>query len=142
MKKGLFFGAATIVLGILVSVLSFVLLPFCKPMGHMVMRCHTTSTVDGFIGIAVALIGIAYLVLPGFRNALSATVIAAGVLVALVPALFVGVCANPHMPCHAISSSVLQLIGILIALVGIANSVYLLNRSILREESNNESYRT
>ena len=63
MTNGLFFGSITVVLGTITSLLSFVLLPFCNPVG-MVMRCHYTSVADGFVGIAIALIGVAYLLLP------------------------------------------------------------------------------
>ena len=51
MTNGIFFGSITVLLGTITSLLSFVLLPFCNPVG-MVMRCHYTSVVDGFIGIA------------------------------------------------------------------------------------------
>ena len=106
------------------------------------MRCQKTSSVDGIIGIVIAIFGIAYIAIPKAQKALSAAVIAGGVFAALVPAVIVGVCAAPHMHCHSISSPVLQITGIVIALVGIANSIYLLNRSITRQETLNESNHT
>jgi hypothetical protein len=108
----------------------------------MIMRCQKTSSVDGIIGIVIAIFGIAYIAIPKAQKALSAAVIAGGVFTALVPAVIVGVCAAPHMHCHSISSPVLQITGIVIALVGIANSIYLLNRSITRQETLNESNHT
>ena len=129
MKQGILFGATAIAFGVLVSLLSFVLLPFCSGHGDMIMRCQKTSSVDGIIGIVIAIFGIAYIAIPKAQKALSAAVIA-------------GVCAAPHMHCHSISSPVLQITGIVIALVGIANSIYLLNRSITRQETLNESNHT
>lgn len=139
MTNGIFFGSITVLLGTITSLLSFVLLPFCKPVG-MVMRCHYTSVVDGFIGIAIALIGIAYLLLPKAQKALSFTVIALGVLTSLVPTLIVGVCSHPHMHCHSISSPVLQLVGIVIALFGVANLAFLASRNFESEDFTNEVY--
>ena len=142
MKQGILFGATAIAFGVLVSLLSFVLLPFCSGHVDMIMRCQKTSSVDGIIGILIAIFGIAYIAIPKAQKALSAAVIAGGVFTALVPAVIVGVCAAPHMHCHSISSPVLQITGIVIALVGIANSIYLLNRSITRQETLNESNHT
>ena len=139
MTNGLFFGSITVVLGTITSLLSFVFLPFCKPVG-MVMRCHYTSVVDGFIGIAIALIGIAYLLLPKAQKALSFAVIGLGVLTSLVPTVIVGVCSHPHMHCHSISSPVLQLIGIVIALFGVANLAFLASRNLKSEDFTNEVY--
>ena len=134
MTNGLFFGSITVVLGSIVSLLSFVLLPFCKSMGHMVMRCHYTSIVDGFVGIAIALIGVAYLLLPKAHKALTYAVIVSGVLTSLVPTIIVGVCPHVYMHCHSISSPVLQLVGILIALFGVANIAFVVSRNFDSED--------
>ena len=139
MTNGLFFGSITVVLGTITSLLSFVFLPFCNPVG-MVMRCHYTSVVDGFVGIAIALVGIAYLLLPKANKALSYAVIILGVLTSLVPTVIVGVCSHPHMHCHSISSPVLQLIGIVIALFGVANLAFLASRNLNSEDFTNEVY--
>ncbi len=139
MTNGLFFGSITVVLGTITSLLSFVFLPFCNPVG-MVMRCHYTSVVDGFVGIAIALVGIAYLLLPKANKALSYAVIILGVLTSLVPTVIVGVCSHPHMHCHSISSPVLQLIGIVIALFGVANLAFLASRNLKSEDFTNEVY--
>ena len=138
MTSGIFFGSITVLLGTITSLLSFVLLPFCKPVG-MVMHCHYTSVVDGFIGIAIALIGIAYLLLPKAQKALSFAVIGLGVLTSLVPTVIVGVCSHPHMHCHSISSPVLQLVGIVIALFGVANLAFLASRNFESEDFTNET---
>lgn len=139
MTNGLFFGSITVVLGTITSLLSFVFLPFCNPVG-MVMRCHYTSVVDGFVGIAIALVGIAYLLLPKANKALSYAVIILGVLTSLVPTVIVGVCSHPHMHCHSISSPVLQLVGIVIALFGVANIAFLASRNFESEDFTNEVY--
>ena len=139
MTNGLFFGSITVVLGTITSLLSFVILPFCNPVG-MVMRCHYTSVVDGFVGIAIALVGIAYLLLPKANKALTYAVIVLGVLTSLVPTVIVGVCSHPHMHCHSISSPVLQLIGIVIALFGVANLAFLASRNLNSEDFTNEVY--
>lgn len=138
MVNGLFFGSITVVLGTTESLLTFVLLPFCNPT-DMVMRCHYTSIVDGFVGIAITLIGIAYLLLPSARKALSYAVTASGILTSLVPTFIVGVCSHPHMHCHSISSPVLQLVGIVIALFGVANIAYLASRNFAPEDLFNET---
>ena len=138
MTNGIFFGSITVLLGTITSLLSFVLLPFCNPVG-MVMRCHYTSVVDGFIGIAIALIGIAYLLLPKAQKALSFAVIGLGVLTSLVPTVIVGVCSHPHMHCHSISSPVLQLVGIVIALFAVANIAFLASRNFESEDFTNET---
>lgn len=139
MTNGLFSGSITVVLGTITSLLSFVILPFCNPVG-MVMRCHYTSVVDGFVGIAIALVGIAYLLLPKANKALSYAVIVLGVLTSLVPTVIVGVCSHPHMHCHSISSPVLQLVGIVIALFGVANLAFLASRNLNSEDFTNEVY--
>lgn len=138
MTNGIFFGSITVLLGTITSLLSFVLLPFCNPVG-MVMRCHYTSVVDGFVGIAIALIGIAYLLLPKAQKALSFAVIGLGVLTSLVPTVIVGVCSHPHMHCHSISSPVLQLVGIVIALFAVANIAFLASRNFESEDFTNET---
>ena len=140
MTNGIFFGSITVVLGTITSLLSFVLLPFCKPMEDFVMRCHYTSITDGFVGIAIALVGIAYLLLPKASKALTFAVIVLGVLTALVPTVIVGVCSHPHMHCHSISSPVLQLVGIVIALFGVANLAFLASRNFESEDFINEVY--
>ena len=140
MTNGLFFGSITVVLGTIVSLLSFVLLPFCRPMEGIVMRCHYTSITDGFVGIAIALVGIAYLLLPKAQKVLSFAVITLGVLTALVPTVIVGVCSHPHMHCHSLSSPVLQLAGIVIALFGVANIAYLASRNFESEDFTNETH--
>ena len=139
MTNGLFSGSITVVLGTITSLLSFVILPFCNPVG-MVMRCHYTSVVDGFVGIAIALVGIAYLLLPKANKALTYAVIVLGVLTSLVPTVIVGVCSHPHMHCHSISSPVLQLVGIVIALFGVANLAFLASRNLNSEDFTNEVY--
>ena len=139
MTNGLFFGSITVAFGTIVSLLSFVLLPFCNP-GHMVMRCHYTSVVDGFVGIAIALIGIAYLLLPKIHKTLTYVVIVTGVLTSLVPTVIVGVCKHPFMLCHSISSPVLQLVGIIIALFGVANIAFLESRNFESEDFTNEKH--
>ena len=140
MTNGIFFGSITVVLGTVTSLLSFVLLPFCKPMEDFVMRCHYTSITDGFVGIAIALVGIAYLLFPKAQKALSFAVIGLGVLTSLVPTVIVGVCSHPHMHCHSISSPVLQLVGIVIALFGVANIAYLASRNFASEDFTNETH--
>ena len=140
MTNGLFFGSITVVLGTITSLLSFVLLPFCNPMENVVMRCHYTSIVDGFVGIAIALVGIAYLLLPKAHKALTYAAIVLGVLTSLVPASIVGVCSHPHMHCHSISSPVLQLVGIVIALFSVANIAFLASRNFEPEDFTNEIY--
>ena len=137
MTNGLFFGSITVILGTIESLLSFVILPFCNPIG-MVMRCHYTSVVDGFIGIAIALVGIAYLLHPKANKASTDAVIVLGVLTSLVPTVIVGVCSHPHMHCHSISSPVLQLVGIIIALFGVANLAFLASRNLNSEDFTNE----
>ena len=138
MTNGIFFGSITVLLGTITSLLSFVLLPFCNPVG-MVMRCHYTSVVDGFVGIAIALVGIAYLLLPKANKALTYAVIVLGVLTSLVPTVIVGVCSHPHMHCHSISSPVLQLVGIVIALFAVANIAFLASRNLESEDFTNET---
>ena len=140
MINGLFFGSITVVLGTTVSLLSFVLLPFCNPMEDVFMRCHYTSIVDGFVGIAIALVGTTYLLLPKAHKALTYTVIVLGVLTSLVPTVIVGVCSHPHMHCHSISSPVLQLVGIVIALFSVANIAFLASRNFDSEDFTNETY--
>ena len=138
MTNGLFFGSITVLLGTITSLLSFVLLPFCNPVG-MVMRCHYTSVVDGFVGIAIALVGIAYLLLPKANKGFTYAVIVLGVLTSLVPTVIVGVCSHPHMHCHSISSPVLQLVGIVIALFAVANIAFLASRNFESEDFTNET---
>ena len=140
MTNGLFFGSITVVLGTITSLLSFVLLPFCNPMENVVMRCHYTSITDGFVGIAIAFVGIAYLLLPKAHKALTYAAIVLGVLTSLVPTAIVGVCSHPHMHCHSISSPVLQLVGIVIALFSVANIAFLASRNFEPEDFTNEIY--
>ena len=142
MTNGLFIGSITVVFGTIESLLSFVFLPFCRPTEDFVMRCHYTSVVDGFVGIAIALVGIAYLLLPKVRKILTYAVIVLGVLTSLVPTVIVGVCSHPHMHCHSISSPVLQLVGIVIALFAVANLAFLASRNFESENFTNEIYNT
>ena len=140
MTNGLFFGSITVLLGSIESLLSFVILPFCKPMNGIIMRCHYTSIVDGFVGIAIALVGVAYILLPKSNKVLTFAVIILGVITSLVPTIIVGVCSHPHMHCHSISSPVLQLVGIVIALFGVANLAFLASRNFDSEDFSHEIY--
>ena len=84
--------------------------------------------------------GIAYLLLPKIHKTLTYVVIVAGVLTSLVPTVIVGVCKHPFMYCHSISSPVLQLVGIIIALFGVANIAFLESRSFESEDFTNEKH--
>lgn len=130
MKKTNIFGLVIAFWGIVETLLAFVILPFCKPMGEMVMRCNTTSFVDGVLGIFIIAAGAVIWQVPKTRTVLSSGAAVLGIIVALVPTLIVGVCPHPHMHCHAISAPVLVIVGASIAIVGAIGSIVLYKQSL------------
>lgn len=123
MKKTNIFGLVIAFWGIVETLLAFVILPFCKPMGEMVMRCNMTSFVDGVLGIFIIAAGAVIWRVPKTRTVLSSAAAVLGIVIALVPTLIVGVCPNPHMHCHAISAPVLVIVGFFIVIAGIIGGI-------------------
>lgn len=130
MKKTNIFGLVIAVLGLVETLLAFAILPFCKPMGEMAMRCNNTSFVDGVLGIFIIAAGAVIWQVPKTRTVLSIAAAVLGVVIALVPTLIVGVCPHPHMHCHAISAPVLVIIGVIIAFVGAIAGIVSYKRSL------------
>jgi len=118
---------ANLVFGVLLILFAQVILPICRPMGGVSMRCGTSATVESFLGLSLLLVAViaAGLIKRHVYLILSAVSTVIGVLVSLVPTVIVGTCPHVHMACHSVTAPVFALTGIVIALFSLVNFVLL-----------------
>ncbi|MBP5402769.1 MAG: DUF4418 family protein [Treponema sp.] len=125
-KANVFFGLIFVVLGVLVAAAPYSFAHVCE-VGEKVMKCHWTARVELFLGISVAVFGIAKALLSNsafnLGTNLGLAVNGAGVI--LVPSVLIGVCGMKKMHCAAVAKPALIVFGILIIAVAVVQSVYL-----------------
>ena len=127
MKQYKVFVIANLIIGILLIALTKVILPVCRPMGGGVMRCGTSTTIDGVLGFVLLVVAVtaAGLLKKKAHVILSALSLVVGIFVSLVPTVIVGTCPHAHMACHAVTAPVLAVTGVVVALFASVNLVYL-----------------
>lgn len=121
------FVIVNLVLGVLLVAFAQIILPVCRSMGDVTMRCGTSASIESILGIALlvtAVVGAA-VIKKNAHLVLSAVVAAIGVFVSLVPTIIVGTCPHAHMACHALTAPVFALTGVVIALFSVVNTALL-----------------
>ncbi|AGA67720.1 hypothetical protein Desdi_0160 [Desulfitobacterium dichloroeliminans LMG P-21439] len=111
-------GGSGVVLGILIALTPFQLVPVCQRLleltsGKMVhMRCHYTGQAEIFLGILITLVSLIYFFnksLPA-QKSLGGVLVLLGIAVIILPTnLGIGVCMNP-MECHT-TAKLLYVLG-------------------------------
>lgn len=117
--------------GLAAAALVHFVLPFCAPMGKMVMACQKTQSAEFLLGVSTAIIGaVAFIV--SFKKDVSRIVsvvgAVAGIFVAAIPTVIIGTCASVHMHCHAVAQPALVIFGVVQVLFFVANTAYILWR--------------
>lgn len=120
-------------LGVLLAVTVKFLLPPCHAMltlvsGAMVpMKCHWSSQMIAGLGVLIACEGILLGVMRAVaaRQALGIVVMLTAMLAMAVPTVLIGVCDPDVMPCRMGMLPATLVIGVLLVLAGIGNTVYL-----------------
>ena len=121
------FVVGNLVFGVLLIALAQVILPICRPMGGVAMRCGHSAAVETALGFALLLIAVvgAGILKRKVYLVLSALATVVGVFVSLVPTVIVGTCPHAHMACHSVTAPVFALSGVVIALSSALNLAYL-----------------
>ena len=129
MKNRLITSIAFLILGIFIAIGPQTIFPICGLENEIStkMKCFWTGRTEIGIGIIITVIGILLLILKKkeIRIGLSLALIPTGLLVLLIPTTLIGVCANEHMKCKALTLPMLLLLGSVTIVVAAINSIYL-----------------
>ncbi|MFH1328583.1 MAG: DUF4418 family protein [Candidatus Bathyarchaeota archaeon] len=131
-RKAVGFGIAGIVLGIIVAILPYYLLPVCgmadppkmleTARGMFVpMKCSYMAGAEVALGSMIALVG-AVLIVTRTSDAkrwVSFVGIILGIFVILVPWYLIGACMTPTMPCVVGTRPGLTVMGVLVIIVNV-----------------------
>lgn len=149
-KKRLIYGIVIFVLGILIAVAPFTILPVCgegkesetemsmeestestqtdmQMTTGSYMRCHWTALAERGIGLVIALMGILLLVPAsgGFYQGISLGTALNGALAVSVPTVLIGTCANKHASCNMLAKPGLIILGLFAVGVSVFYILYL-----------------
>lgn len=130
MKNRIFNGVFLLAAGALTALGPQYLFPVCAA-GGMEMRCHRSAHWELYIGIGLALLGIAsfFLKSNGFRVILNILAAALSVLSILVPTVLVGLCSMETMRCRYLTLPALLILGGVVIAVSAVNVFLLLRKS-------------
>ncbi len=94
------------------------------------MKCHWTAQAMIVLGTILAGIGalLAFSKRRESHRSLGLLAALAGALVALVPTVIIGVCANNAMLCNSLMQPVLILSGVIVAVIGFGTSISAMRR--------------
>jgi hypothetical protein len=150
-KTSLIYSFAIFVLGILIAVGPFTILPVCgekdesgmemsmdmsmdddtqtdmQMTADSYMRCHWTALAERGIGLVIAIMGI-LLIFPasvGFYQGISLGAALNGALAVSVPAFLIGTCANKHSSCNMLAKPGLIILGLFTIGVSVFHILYL-----------------
>jgi hypothetical protein len=126
MKKRICFALIISILGLLVAVAPYTFAKVCD-IGEKVMKCHWTARAELFVGLAVAALALLKLVSDNgqYQLALNAGIALNAVGVILFPTALIGVCGKATMHCHSVTQPTLIVLGILIILATLIQTVVL-----------------
>lgn len=103
MKKGLFFGLAFVLLGLLLCFVPSHIAPVCAPMKDGgFMKCHWTGQSVRGLGVVTTVLGAVFMIVKneGIRCGLSIAGLALALLTILIPMKLIGTCSIPTMGCN------------------------------------------
>lgn len=122
-------GIGFLILGSLLSAGTAWLFPTCGPMEDGTwMKCHWAGQVTIGIGVVIAVVSLAYLILFNrqVRAGFSLVLIPVAILNIAVLNSVIGLCGKAEMQCRAITKPAVTIIDALIITLGIVNAVWLL----------------
>lgn len=128
-NKNHFVGVGLLLLSILLAAGITWLFPVCGPKEDgSWMRCHWSGQTIFGIGIVLAALAIAYLLIPSrsVRAGLSLSVIPIGLLNLAVLNGLIGLCGKAEMQCRAVTQPAVTIISVILVILGIANGLFLL----------------
>ena len=126
MKKRICFALIISILGLLVAVAPYTFAKVCD-IGEKVMKCHWTARAELFVGLAVTALALLKLFSDNvqYQLALNAGIALNAVGVILFPTTLIGVCGKATMHCHSVTQPTLIVLGILIILATLIQTVVL-----------------
>ncbi len=126
MKNRVVSGILFFVTGVLLAIGPYTIFPVCRS-SMMLMRCQSTAKAELIAGVLIALIGaVVALIRPWrVRFFLSVAEVFLGILALLFPNALIGVCANTHMTCRALTLPAVSVLGILLIAFAGFNARYL-----------------
>ena len=122
-------GALLVLLGIVIILAPWVIVPVCEQYGNYVttttgtklpMPCGWTARAEGGVGALIVVGGglLIYRSTPETRQAVGVFSVAMGILVILFPTVITGMCKMADHPCRMLTLPVLEILGIIVILVG------------------------
>ena len=129
MKNKYVSGVLLLVLGVLIAVGPMSLFPVCEVNPEKIMKCHWTAQMELGVGLVVALVGLLTVLTNDakVRQGMAMAAAPMGLLVVLAPWSLIGVCANAHMGCAALTRPALTILGILVMAVAALSALSLRN---------------
>lgn len=119
MKNKYVAGVLLMVLGVLIAVGPMSLFPVCEVTPEKTMKCHWTAQMELGVGLVITLTGLLTVLSNDVkvRQGLAMAAAPMGLLAVLAPTVLIGVCANAHMGCAALTRPVLVILGVVVMLV-------------------------
>lgn len=122
-------GALLALLGILIILVPWVILPVCEMSGmyamlqsggKLPMPCGWTARAESGVGALIMIAGGLLIArnTPETRQAVGIFSIALGALVVLIPTVLIGMCRLAEHPCRVLTLPGLEILGIIVILVG------------------------
>lgn len=126
-KNQLIVGLAFFLLGLLVAIGPHTLFAVCEAMGDGFMKCHWTAQAETGIGLSIALAGLlsVFFAKEEYRIGIHLGILLQTIVVILIPNVLIGVCGGEHMRCHALTLPALDILGVIVFVLGVGNSLYL-----------------
>lgn len=122
-------GFGLLALGAFLTIGTVWLFPTCGPMESGAwMKCHWSGQVVVGIGIVLAVLAAAYLLIPSppLRAGLSLAIIPIGLFNIATLNHLIGLCGKAEMQCRAVTQPAVTIISAAVILLGAANTVWLL----------------
>jgi hypothetical protein len=132
MKKRLTFGGIFVLLGLLIAFGPFYLFRVCDVngisdlFGGGMMHCNHTANWEFVVGLAIVVLAILSIIInvKGVQIALYTLTLISGILALLLPTTLTGVCADPHMHCHAITLPALIILSAIVIVLSVAQLLF------------------
>ncbi|MBQ9538244.1 MAG: DUF4418 family protein [Treponema sp.] len=123
-KQNIAFALLFVILGALIAAAPYSFAKVCE-LGEKVMKCHWTARVELFLGISVAVLGLAKFAFADgkFQLGINAGIIVNAALIILVPTFIIGVCGMKTMHCNSVTKPTLVILGAVTAIAVIVQSV-------------------
>lgn len=130
MKNRSIYSLLTVVLGLLVVLVPTVLFPVCDS-SEMRMACYYSGQTAIGQGCLIVLLGVIsfFFSNKGVRAGISIAQLLNSILVLIYPAKLIGLCKMETMDCRMKTFPAIIVVGTLLIVISLANSVYLILKS-------------